>query len=244
MTLRLAAAGALVLLAVRVVACSNGDRPSEPRGGEGGEAGAIEGSEGGSGAGEPGGGSAGEAGAAPVSDLVDGCADLDTDGIADCEVTLVATPSFTSDVSGWTPRDDAELTWDEKNALGDLPSGSARLSAGSARASAAQCVELAGEQVVIAYAQAFVEPAPDAEAPPRALLEISFFEAEACDGERSHYFATPPSAATNEWVTIQAGGLTTEATRSLSIALVATKAQSAADVTAYFDNVMLKVQPL
>jgi len=212
--------------------------------GEGGATGAIEGSDGGSGAREPGGGGAGEAGAAPTGGLVDGCADLDTDGIADCDVTLVETPSFTSDVNGWTPLEDAELTWDAKNALGDLPSGSARLIAATPRASAAQCVDLAGEQLVIAYAQAFVKPEPGAEDPPRALLEISFFEADACDGERSRYFATPPSAATDEWVTIQAGGLATDATRSLSIALVATKAQSAADVTVYFDNVMLKVQPL
>jgi hypothetical protein len=234
---------AVAFLVASAVACSQGDRRSGPREGEGGAAGVAEHNEGGSGAREPSGG-AGEGGAAPANGLVDGCADLDTDGIADCDVTLVETPGFASDVSGWTPLDDAELTWDEKNALGDRPSGSARLSAASPRASAAQCVDLAGQQLVIAYAQTFVEPAPGAEDPPRALLEVSFFEAEACDGERSRYFTTPPSAATGEWVTIQAGGLATDATRSLSIELVATKAQSAADVAVYFDNVMLKAQPL
>lgn len=213
----------------------------ELRMGEGGGAGAIEGSAGGSGATEPGGGLAGEAGVA-TSGLVDGCADLDTDGVADCDVTLVATPSFTSDVSGWTPLDDAELTWHAKNALGDLPSGSARLSAASPRASAAQCVDLAGQQLVIAYVQAFVESTPGAQDAPQALLEVSFFEADACGGERHRYFTTPPSTATGEWVTIQAGGLATEATRSLSIELVATQATSASDLSVYFDNVMLKAQ--
>ena len=45
----------------------------------------------------------GAAGAAASTGLVDGCADLDTDGIADCKATLVKNPSFTSDANGWTP---------------------------------------------------------------------------------------------------------------------------------------------
>jgi hypothetical protein len=41
-----------------------------------------------------------------------GCADLDTDGVADCKSTLLETPSFTDDVSPWVAVGDAALSWD------------------------------------------------------------------------------------------------------------------------------------
>jgi hypothetical protein len=91
-------------------------------------------------AGEGGGGEAAwhSAGAPPGQGWVDGCADLDTDGVADCTVTLVRSPSFTSDVSGWTALGDATLTWSAKNASTDLPSGAAELSSPSSLGRAQQ----------------------------------------------------------------------------------------------------------
>jgi hypothetical protein len=180
----------------------------------------------------------GGAGGAAASDLVDGCADLDTDGIADCTVTLVSNPSFTSDVSDWAPIGDANLSWDPQNALSDQPSGSAKLSSSTARASAVQCVALSGEQLVVAYANAFVDSGSDA-TPAQAELEVSFFESADCSGERTRYFETPANAATGAWTTIQAGGLSKATTSSVSIALLGFKAASASELIVYFDNLML-----
>jgi hypothetical protein len=175
--------------------------------------------------------------------LVDGCADLDTDGVADCEITLVQGPTFASDVDGWTPLGEAELTWDPRNALDDLPSGSARLSAGTPRAGAVQCVPVEGARLIIAYASAFVETADEALEPASAQLEISFFDANDCAGAVSGYFETPRSNVTGAWATIHAGGVSTPATRSISIVLGGSKG-GAAELHVYFDNVMLKTQDL
>lgn len=219
-------------------ACSLDDRHLQPASGDEGMAGACAVGESDAGSSAP----EGAAGEAASTGLVDGCADLDTDGIADCKATLVQNPSFTSDASGWTPLGDAKLTWDPRNALDDLPSGSAKLNASARRASAFQCVGLSGAQLVVAYASAFVEPAGDADGPAQTGLEVSFFDSDDCGGTRGGYFETPPSAVTGAWTTIQAGGLSTATTKSASVALVGIKAAFASELNVYFDNVMLKAK--
>ena len=198
------------------------------------------------------GGSAGDDGAggaqggeAPsMEGLVDGCADLDTDGVADCEVTLVENPSFTSDTDAWTPLGEAKLAWEKDNALEDLPSGSAELTAKIPRASAYQCVKLTGAKLVIAYANAFVESGIAGEEPSQAALEVKFFQGEGCNGASDGFFETPPPATTGAWTTIQAGNLTKDTTQSVSIALVGVLGSSASEFRIRFDNVMLKAQEL
>src|SRR5262245_41663274 len=185
---------ALLTLTLGVCACTIDDRKLEPALEDDGVAGAFAGRDAATGSG----GGAGATGT-PDSALVDGCADLDTDGIADCETTLVQNPSFTSDVSGWTAQGDAKLFWDPKNELEDLPSGSAMLSAGTRRASASQCVALSGAQLVIAYASAFVQAPGDADKPATANLEVSFFQGNGCAGASNGYFETPASAGIGSW---------------------------------------------
>jgi hypothetical protein len=176
-------------------------------------------------------GSGGEA----ADGLVDGCADLDTDGVADCTTTLVESPSFVKDVKGWSPVEDAALTWDAKNALSDSPSGSARLSASTARASAVQCLRIPGRKLVIAYAQVLAEAA-------QGQLHVSFFTSKDCEGEASGFFETPPSASAEGWSTVQAGGLSDENAKSMAIALVGVKPSDVHQLEVYFDNVMLKTK--
>jgi len=186
------------------------------------------------------GGAAGDS--ASGEGLVDGCADLDTDGVADCDATLVENATFRSDVDGWTALGDAELSWEHENALGDLPSGSAKLSAELPRASAYQCVPLDGLKLVIAYANAWVEPGDDPEDPPQAELEVTFFQGENCSGVSDGYFTTPRGDDSDAWTTIQAGGLSKDTTQSVSVALVGVKPDSSSKLGVYFDNVMLKAQ--
>ena len=153
-------------------------------------------------------------------------------------------PSFTTDVEDWTPSGDATLEWDPQNALDDLPSGSAKIAPKTAApaARADQCVLLAGKWLVIAYASAFVESTDDAEDSLQAVLEVSFFQSDDCSGPIDGFFETPPSSVTDEWTTIHAGGLSKERTNSASIALVGNRADSATELTVYFDNVMLKTK--
>lgn len=194
------------------------------------------------------GGSSTGAGQTP---LIRGCADLDTDGIADCTVTLAKNPTFNSDVASWVAVDSATLAWDSRNALGDTPSGCALLSArgssdsdGSTIVRAAQCVVVPAHQLVIAYANAWVGTAPGASNPAQAELEISFFDSDDCSGKASNYFATPPSAELEKWVTIQAGNLPGPATKSASVALLGIKPNRNSELSACFDNVMIKTKLL
>lgn len=177
--------------------------------------------------------------------LVDGCADLDTDGVADCQTTLLENATFDRDTSAWKAASSATLSWAPKNALGDLPSGSALLSASAARPSSEQCVKVEGKQLVIAYANAFVVAATGGgSSSGQAELEVSFFDTDDCSGERAGYFETPPSSMLDEWTTIQAGGVALDGTRSVSLALVGLKPSGATQLDVYFDNVMLKVKEL
>lgn len=224
-----------------VVACAVDDRTLEPQtplttpgtGGTNSAGGTTS---------NPEGGAAGDAESSGEG-LVDGCADLDTDGMPDCEATLVQNPTFTSDVEGWTALGESELSWQPENALGDLPSGSAELSTETQiRASAYQCVPLDGAALVIAYASAFVVPADEGEQPSKAELEVTFFRGEGCNGVSDGYFVTPPSTTAGAWTVVQAGGTSKETTLSASIALVGLRTATDAALSIYFDNVMLKVQ--
>lgn len=186
-------------------------------------------------------GGAGSGGDMPDG-LVDGCADLDTDKVADCRVNLLENGTFASDVKGWEPSA-GELRWDPKNALADLSSGSARLRSTGSNASASQCVVVSDGSLVIAYANVYVATADGDEDPPAAELEVSFFDAKDCSGTPNHRFETPPSASVDEWLVVQAGQVTNSTTRSVSLSLLGWRTQgSGLDV--YFDNVMLKVQDL
>lgn len=190
----------------------------------------------------PEGGAAGDQGT-DGEGLVEGCADLDTDGVPDCEVTLAQNPTFTSDVEGWKALGEAELNWQAENAFGDHPSGSAELTTDTEmRASAYQCVPLEGAALVIAYASTFVDPGDDAEQPSKAELEVTFFRGEGCSGASDGYFVTPPSTVTGAWTTVQAGNVSKDTTLSASIELVGLKSASAATLSIYFDNVMVKMQ--
>jgi len=184
---------------------------------------------------------------APAS--ASGCADLDTDGVPDCDTTLVEDPAFTADVSGWTALGEATLRWAHKDSLGDGASGSALLGDDTPveevpRASAFQCVPLAGSALVVAYASAFVEPIDDVDDQPQAELEVTFFDGDDCSAESGGFFETPPSTVAGGWATVQAGGLSPDTTNSVGIALVGIKAPSSAELHVYFDNVMLKAETL
>lgn len=173
-------------------------------------------------------------------DLVDGCADLDTDGAADCTVTLVQNAAFSKNVANWTAQAQTQLSWADENALEDAPSGSAKLESASARASAEQCVEVRGQKLIIAYASALVD---DESGSGAAQLQVSFYENEGCEGEFVAYFVTPSTVA-NRWATIQAGAVSPSSTASLSVALVGARPDAAESIRVYFDNVMLKAKDL
>lgn len=179
--------------------------------------------------------------------LVGGCADLDTDGVGDCSVTLVENATFKTDVASWAKVGDSALEWNAKNALADTPSGCAMLSAqgttdadGAALFRASQCISAEPGQLVIAYANAWVAKNASPAEQSQAELQVSYFDAPDCAGSATGYFVTPPSTAAETWVTVQAGGVTGPNTRAVLVMLVGVKPYRTDELSACFDNVMVK----
>ncbi|HEX2673400.1 MAG TPA: matrixin family metalloprotease, partial [Polyangiaceae bacterium] len=198
---------------------------------------------------------AGETGGRPGQDvdastgpaMIDGCIDLDEDGIADCDETLVQNATFDTDVDAWHADGAAELTWDERNAADDLPSGSALLEAtgsaapgaqGSATQSASQCSKVTGKRLVTVYANAFV----DSDRAGQARVDVQFFDTDSCTGGYSSNFVTPQplDAENGQWLALKAGSVSGVNTRSVLVRLVVSRPLDEASVRARFDNVLLK----
>lgn len=227
-----------------------------PTGGglEGGRAGTSPGAAGsGGGPDQSEGGAAGATGQFPIT--VDGCPDLDENGVADCTETKVSNAEFSTDVSEWTA--DAQngdpfsttLAWDPQNAGGSVPSGSAKVSVsgtldfnGASLRAASQCVAISAAQILIVYANARLEAGQDPAA--GAEIDVSFFDAADCSGLATSSFSTPPSepAPAATWLTLHAGSLASESTKSALIKLGVVKPFRAESITARFDNILVRVQ--
>jgi hypothetical protein len=188
---------------------------------------------------------------APPIATVGECADLDEDGVADCQETRLTNASFKADVTHWTADAGASLTWDPRDALGAAGSGSALLAAassafdagGSSLVTAGQCVVVSGGQIVIAYANALVDDGQDSAG--MAAVYVDFYDASDCTGMATSSFSTPQplDASTGTWLTLKAALLTSAATHSARVLLAIEKPFTAQSFHARFDNLLLKTQP-
>jgi hypothetical protein len=187
----------------------------------------------------------------PLIATVGGCADLDEDGVADCQESLLTNPSFEADVAHWSADAGASLTWDPRDALGAANSGTALLSAassavdtgGSSLLTAGQCITVTGGQIVIAYANALVEDGQDTTG--KAAIYVDFYDAAGCGGASGSSFSTPQplDAVAGTWLTLKAASLTSAATHSARVMLALEKPLQAQSFHARFDNVLIKSQP-
>jgi len=187
----------------------------------------------------------------PSIATVGDCADLDENGVADCQETLLANPSFKADVTHWNADAGASLTWDPRDALGAAGSGSALLGAassafdagGSSLVTAGQCVPVSGGQIAIAYANAWVDDGQDSTG--TAAVYVDFYDASDCAGTSTSSFSTPQplDASSGRWLTLKAALLTSAATHSARVMLALEKPFVAQSFHARFDNVLFKTQP-
>jgi hypothetical protein len=186
--------------------------------------------------------------------IVDGCVDLDRNGIGDCKETLLKNADFSSDVADWTAEMDATLEWDEHDASGEEgTSGSALVSSvgvidptsdNSVLRAASQCVAVGSMQLVTAYANTFVEPGQDQTG--RAQIVVFFFDGEGCTGAFTSSFTTPQPLGTDgvgAWLELKAGSVTSLSTKSMLVKLGLSRPSKAASFHARFDNVLVRAQP-
>jgi hypothetical protein len=186
----------------------------------------------------------------PLIPVVDGCADLDTNKIADCSETSVENSDFKNDVAEWLPGMETTVDWDAQNAAGDPPSGSARVAShgvidasavGVALRAVQQCIPIAGSKLVIVYANAFVPSDQDPQG--RAEIDVAFFDREDCGGTFSTTFSTPQplDGGFGFWLTLKAGSVSAASTKSAQIKLAVLKPFRADSFQARFDYVLVRV---
>jgi len=197
-------------------------------------------------------GRGGEAGAAPaLIPQVEGCADLDTNKLPDCNETIALNPDFRMDALLWVPDTYSTVAWDEKNAAGDPPSGSVLVvsdgvidenGSGVALRVAQQCIPIEGAKLVLVYANAFVDEGQDEQG--RAEVDLAFFDSDDCTGALTTSFSTPQplGASVGSWFTLKAGSVSAATTKSAYVKLALLKPFRAKSFQARFDNVLVKAE--
>jgi hypothetical protein len=103
-------------------------------------------------------------------------------------------------------------------------------------------LEVTGKQLVTVYANAFVDAGQDPNG--HAEVDVFFFDAAACSGALSASFVTPQplDAETDTWLSLKAGAVSGEYTKSVLVKLGVSKPFSAPSFSARFDNVLVKIQ--
>jgi hypothetical protein len=183
--------------------------------------------------------------------VADGCADLDVNQVADCTETNVQNSEFNSDVANWRADTGTTIDWDASNAAGDLSSGSALVAspgvidasaAGVALRAAQQCIPISGANLVIVYANAWVDPDQDEQG--RAEVDVAFYDTEDCSGALTTTFSTPQplEASIGSWLTLKAGSVSRASTKSAQIKLALLKPFRSPGFQARFDNVLVRVE--
>jgi len=196
-------------------------------------------------------GSGGVAGAAPAIPEVEGCADLDANKVPDCNETIALNSDFKMDALLWSADMYTSVIWNEENAAGDPPSGSALVVSegvidengiGVALRSAQQCIAIDGAKLVLVYANAFVDAGQDEQG--RAEVDVAFFDSEDCSGALSTSFSTPQplDGGVGSWFTLKAGSVSSASTKSAQVKLGLLKPFRAKSFQARFDNVLVKTE--
>jgi len=200
------------------------------------------------GAGTPAAGGAGGAtDTGPVAPpLVDGCVDLDENGVGDCTETLLKNASFKLDTLDWTADVGATLGWSDSNAYEDLPSGAGLVAStvgardvdGLVLASATQCVPVAAGTKLEIIANVFIKPG---QGEGLAGISIFFFDQASCMGNIKDSFDTS-GAATGTWSTLRGVHTVADGVGSMLVRLTASKPYRSESFEAKFDNILVKSQ--
>lgn len=194
---------------------------------------------------------AGEAGTTgqviePDHDLVEGCPDLDLNGVADCQETLAQNPRFAADASHWSATGDVLIEWSPINALTDEPSGSGRVSVhgaldmdGDVLRAATQCVPVGDAQELDVYASALVK---SGQGEGEASLGIFSFSTDDCSGSPLGLPLDVPTVGRDIWQTIGAHRALPPMTASVLVRLGVSKPFRSPRFDVYFDNVLLRLK--
>ncbi|HEY1536699.1 MAG TPA: hypothetical protein VGF76_21910 [Polyangiaceae bacterium] len=192
--------------------------------------------------GEDAAGDGGQAGGPPT--FVDGCPDLDGDGVSDCTETAVKNSTFDADVSSWASESGATIAWNAKDLLDQAGSGSALVTstgsidaAGDSFVAANQCIPVSDGQVVDLVANTYIDAG---QVTGRASISLWFFPVADCPGDSSpDVFETSAVFATEKVQTLRGRKAVPAGMLSLRVRLGVIKPFQAETFSVHFDSVLV-----
>jgi len=210
-------------------------------GGAGGTGGGAGSGAGRSGAGNGGNsaGSASDAGA--PTQPAPGCEDLDSDGVPDCQETLVKNGSFDSNVANWVADDIIQQTWAQPDANEQLESGSLTITNvnledtnGYTVSGTQQCININETGAYHFVSQLYIV---DGQGEGNAGVNLWFWNLPDCQGaivDTASQFA----GKVGVWQLVYANPVTPMGARSVAVRLVAAKPYRNPQFSASFDNIL------
>ena len=192
-------------------------------------------------------GAGGVAGEPPrLPPLVDGCADLDENGAADCKESEVSNSRFVADVDGWRADTGVSISWSTRDAYGDETSGSALVEASGTSDNdalgtfpASQCVPVVPGETARLFAEVRVS---SGQGMGFAGLQVWFFDAPGCVGSLQSSLSTPYSNQLDTWLPLSGEAMVPRGAKSASVRLAVIKPFKGPLFATHFDNVLFATQ--
>jgi hypothetical protein len=183
----------------------------------------------------------------PEPALVDGCPDLDANGVGDCTETLVKNPNFAENVADWSAGDDSFIEWSAQNHFDDLPSGSALVSVrgytdadGMMQRASSQCVTFETASKLRIFANVFYKSDQGEGGPGLGLF---FFGSSDCSGASLGFPLSVEATSADSWQTLTAERDVPEGSHSALVRLAVTKPLRSMVFKASFDNILTRTEP-
>lgn len=217
-------------------------------GGHGGSGGTAGGGTAGNVSGQAGGGVSGNAGegGSGTDWGAGGCGDLDHNQVQDCDETLVENARFDSSDADWHADTLMAQAWDSRNARPGHASGSVAIvnasvaeAEGSVVGGSGQCLPAEGDLKYLVAARAFV---PGGQGQGTASVAVWFYGADGCADYLLSSLGPPAVSATDTWVELSGVVKAPPATRSMRVALMASKPFKQTRLQVLFDDVLVREQ--
>lgn len=199
----------------------------------------------------PAGGAGGEGGAGLAANggedsgpaLIDGCVDLDDNGVGDCDETLVQNGDFRTTTDKWSADVVTQITWVARNAHADAPSGAAAVSVvdtadqdGLMQSASTQCVPITAGGALEILVNFFI---PSGQGEGLAAVGLFFFEQPDCKGPVKAP-AQVSRAETDVWGLLRTTTLAPDTAASMQIRLAVSKPYRVPAFEVVFDNILVK----
>lgn len=170
------------------------------------------------------------------------CPDLDENGVADCDETLVSNATFDSNLNDWHEEPNALGHWSDDDALDHAASGSANItnrgylehSEGQITRGLWQCIPASGGAKYRLLAQVRILDEQG-----QGGVNVEFYDGAQCTGNAVSA-STPLLGTTSDWQLTQTQAEAPANARTMLVRLVVNKPFNGPESTVDFDNVLIR----